>query len=89
MSRHALNTTLAGFAALARSAAFATWFVSCYLVVYIILLSFRDGLLRQIAVGMFLASPVFVLWLAYVVIRHGGPPGRELGPDEEFGYGDR
>ena len=72
-----------------RYATFATWFVSCYLAVYVLLLSFGDGLLRQIAVGMFLASPVFVLWLAYVVIRYGGPPGRELGPGEEFGYKDR
>jgi hypothetical protein len=83
------RTTFGVFRTLAGSATFATWFASCYLVVYVILLWSGDGLLRLIAVGMFLASPVFVLWLAYVVVRHGGPPGRELGPDEEFGYGDR
>jgi hypothetical protein len=83
MVRHAHRGTQS------RHAAFATWFVSVYLVVYVILLSWGDGLFRQIAVGMFLASPVFVVWMAYAVIRHGHPPGRELGPDEEFGYGDR
>jgi len=88
MFRHA-TTPLAGLASFARSASFATWFVSCYLVVYVILLSFGGGLLRQIAVGMFLASPVFVIWLVYTMIRHGGPAPRDLGPDEEFGYGDR
>jgi len=88
MVRPALITALARFTALGRSAPFATWFVSCYLVVYVILLSF-EGFLRQVAVGMFLASPVFVIWLAYAVIRHGGPGLRELGPGEEFGYGDR
>jgi hypothetical protein len=82
-----LRTTILG--TLATSASFATWFVSCYLVVYAVLLSFGGGLLRQVAVGMFLTSPVFVLWLAYVVIRHGGPGLRELGPEEEFGYEDR
>lgn len=86
MSRHAGFRT---FVAVATSATFATWFVSCYLVVYVILLWSGVGLLRQIAVGMFLASPVFVGWLAYVVIRYGGPGLRDLGPDEEFGYGDK
>lgn len=70
-------------------ATFATWFVSTYLVVYVILLSSGNGLLRQIAMGMFLASPVFILWMAYAVIRHGRPPGRELREGEEYGYGDR
>lgn len=72
-----------------RHATFATWFVTAYLVVYVILLSLDGGLCGQIAFGMFLASPVFVLWLVYAVIRHGGPASRELGADEEFGYGDR
>lgn len=78
----------ATFARLLVSATFATWFVSCYLVVYVIFLWSGTGLLRQIAFGMFLVSPVFVLWLAYVVIRHGGPALRELGPEEEYGYGN-
>lgn len=72
-----------------RHARFATWFVTAYLVVYVILLSWGGRLWGQIAFGMFLASPVFVLWLVYAVIRHGGPGLRELGPDEEYGYGDR
>lgn len=68
MSRPAAITTLA---ALATSAVFVTWFVSCYLLIYVLLLSFGEGLLRQLAVGMFLASPVFVIWLVYAVIRYG------------------
>lgn len=74
---------------MSRHASFAAWFVSVYLVVYVILLSWGEGLLRQIAVGMFLASPVFVLWLVYAVLRHGHSPGRELAEGEEFGYADR
>ena len=72
-----------------RHATFATWFVTTYLVVYVIFLWSGSALLQQIAFGMFLASPVFVIWLVYAVIRHGGPGSRELGPDEEYGYRDR
>jgi len=72
-----------------RHATFATWFVSCYLAIYTIFLWSGAVLLRQIAFGMFLGSPAFVIWLVYTVIRHGGPASRELEADEEFGYGDR
>jgi membrane protein implicated in regulation of membrane protease activity len=72
-----------------RHASFATWFVTAYLVVYVIFLWSGSAFLRQVAFGMFLASPVFVIWLVYAVIRHGGPGLRELGPDEEYGYGDK
>ena len=72
-----------------RHAPFATWFVSAYLAVYTILLTLGPGLLRQVAFGMFLASPIFVGWLVYTVIRHGHPPLRDLAENEEYGYQDR
>ncbi|HVV70362.1 MAG TPA: hypothetical protein VHI52_02510 [Verrucomicrobiae bacterium] len=86
MRRPAFTGVLAG---LVHSAVFATWFVSCYLAVYTIFLWSGVAILGQIAFGMFLTSPLFVLWLVYAVIRHGGPAPRELDPGEEFGYADR
>ena len=71
-----------------RNSSFAAWLVTAYLVVYIILLWSGIPLLRQIAFGMFLCSPVLVVWMAYTIVRYGHYSGRDLG-DDEFGYEDR
>jgi hypothetical protein len=68
---------------------FAVWTVSGYLLAYCLLLGFGNGFWRAFAVGMYLASPVLVVWLAYTIVRHGGRNVPELGEDAEFGYGDR
>src|SRR5579859_2098086 len=71
------------------NARFAAWFVSGYLVAYCILLWLGAGFWREFAIGMFCCSPVFVAWMAYVVIRFGKHGEKELAEGEEFGYGDR
>jgi len=72
-----------------RNATFAAWFVSLYLLTYIILLYQDNHTLRQIAIIMLFLSPMLLAWLAYTVIRFGKFTGRELQEGEEFGYGDR
>jgi len=72
-----------------KNAKFAAWAVSCYLLVYCSLLGLGTGFWRAFAVGMYLASPVLVVWMAWTVIRHGEMNVPELGEDAEFGYGDR
>lgn len=74
---------------MSKNAKFAAWTVSGYLLVYCILLGFGTGFWRAFAVGMYLASPLAVIWLAYTVIRYGGNKVPELGDKAEFGYSDR
>jgi hypothetical protein len=71
------------------NARFSTWVVSGYLVVYCILLGFGTGFLRAFAVGMFFCSPIFVIWMAYCIVRYGGRGVPELEEGAEYGYGDR
>lgn len=72
-----------------KNARFAAWAVSCYLLIYCILLGLGTGFWQAFAVGMYLASPVLVVWMALTVIRYGGKDVQELDDDAEFGYGDR
>ena len=71
------------------NARFATRVVSGYLVVYCILLGLGSGFWRAFAVGMFFCSPVFVVWMAYCIIRYGGRGIADLPEGAEYGYGDR
>jgi hypothetical protein len=72
-----------------KRARFSTWVVSGYLVVYCILLVLGSGFWRVFAVGMFFCSPVFVVWMAYCIVRDGGRDVKELPERAEYGYGDR
>ena len=69
-----------------RNDLFAVYFVSFYLLVYVILLHIASAV--GFAFMMFALSPFFVLWMVYTVLRHGKYTGPELG-NKEFGYQDR
>jgi hypothetical protein len=69
-----------------RSAAFATTFVTLYLVIYTVL--FHTGTSSAITSFMFTASPFLVIWMAYTIMKYGKYSGRELGEHEEWGYQD-
>lgn len=64
---------------------FSAAFVTAYLVIYCELLQFEST--KGIAVAMFLLSPFLLIWMVYMVLKHGRYDGKELG-DEEFGYQD-
>lgn len=66
---------------------FSVAFVTIYLVVYTLLL--HTGASMNVVLTMFLVSPVLVLWMVYVVLKFGKFEGRELEPDQEWGYSDR
>jgi hypothetical protein len=72
-----------------RRPAFATWFVSIYLLIYVLFLFDGSNTLWQIADGMLLFSPLLIVWMAYTIIRYGIFFGKELKEGEEFGYEDR
>jgi hypothetical protein len=38
---------------------------------------------------LFTLSPFFVIWMVYIVLRHGEYNGPELRADQEYGYQDR
>ena len=60
--------------------------VSVYLLIYCQLLWFEST--QSIALLMLAFSPVMIIWMVYMVIRHGTYKGRELGKNE-YGYSDR
>jgi hypothetical protein len=68
---------------------FAAWFVSGYLLAYTVMLATGNKTLQAVAEVILLFSPLFVLWMAYSVIRYGRFSGKELEEGEEFGYSDR
>ena len=37
---------------------------------------------------MFSLSPILIIWMVYTVIRYGKYTGKELKPNEEWGYED-
>ncbi len=61
--------------------------VSSMLLVYVVLVFL--GKASGFAAFIFTFSPLLMIWLVYSVIRHGEYKGRELKPDEEFGYTDK
>ena len=64
----------------------AIYFVTIYLIVYIILMHFETTV--EYAIVMSLFSPLLICWMVYSVLRHGKYNGPELG-DDEFGYQDK
>ena len=68
-----------------RSAAFATTFVTLYLVIYTVL--FHTGASSAITSYMFAASPFLVVWMAFTIMKYGKYSGPEL-DDKEWGYQD-
>ena len=69
-----------------RNPAFATTFVTLYLVIYTVL--FHTGASLIICTLMFAASPFLVIWMAITIIKYGKYSGNELGEQEEWGYED-
>jgi hypothetical protein len=59
--------------------------VSVYLIVYGILIQYSST--ETIAIAMWIVSPFLIVWMVYMVIRHGKYEGSKLGR-REFGYGD-
>jgi hypothetical protein len=68
-----------------RSAAFATTFVTLYLVIYTVL--FHTNAPSAITTGMFAASPFLLIWMAYTIMKYGKYSGPDL-DDKEWGYQD-
>jgi hypothetical protein len=66
---------------------FAVISVTLYLLIYTVL--FQSGTSIDILMSMFSLSPFLVIWMVYVVLKYGKFNGRELNPDEEWGYSDR
>lgn len=61
----------------------ASIFLLTYLLLEALEADFRWVLL------MFVLSPFVVLWMAYMILKHGEFKGKELAADEEYGYGDK
>ncbi|MEP6746211.1 MAG: hypothetical protein ABJB86_00720 [Bacteroidota bacterium] len=59
--------------------------VSCYLVIYCILLQFPSTFIYSFI--MLMLAPFLLCWLIYTILKSGKYSGKELG-DEEFGYQD-
>src|SRR5438034_2400869 len=73
--------------AMLRKPAFATIIVTAYLLLYYVL--FHAGASENIIMGMFMASPVLVIWLAVTILKYGKFTGTDLPENEEWGYQDR
>jgi hypothetical protein len=69
-----------------RNPAFATSFVTLYLVIYTVL--FQTGASSNILALMFAASPFLVIWMAVTIMKYGKYTGREFDEQEEWGYQD-
>jgi len=69
-----------------RNPAFATTFVTLYLVIYTVL--FHTDTSLAILTIMFAASPFLVAWMAITIMKYGKYSGRELDDNEEWGYQD-
>lgn len=70
-----------------KNATVAATISSIYLLVYIILLH-SDAPIQLTSV-LFFFSPILVIYMVYTVLRFGKFNGKELAPDEEFGYQDK
>ena len=70
-----------------RKPAVVTAIVTAYLVLYYIL--FQAAVREDIIIGMFIASPFLVIWMAVTILKYGKYNGRELSENEDWGYQDR
>jgi len=69
------------------SPAFATSFVTAYLVLYNVL--FHTGASEKVLTAMFALSPFLEVWMAVTILKYGKYSGRPLGDNEEWGYQDK
>lgn len=65
-----------------KSPSFVAIFSTIYLLVFALVVGIGYG---DMAMGMFLLSPLLVLWLVYTVLRFGEPSGRTF---DEYFYDD-
>jgi hypothetical protein len=70
-----------------RKPAVVTGIVTAYLVLYYIL--FQAAVADDIIIGMFIASPFLVIWMAITILKYGKYNGPELKENENWGYQDR
>lgn len=66
--------------------AFATTFVTVYLVIYTVL--FHTGASENTLTILFAISPLLVIWMAITILKYGKYSGAPLADDEEWGYQD-
>jgi fatty acid desaturase len=64
-----------------------TLWASIYLLLYCLLLQVKAA--ESIAMLMFFFSPLIVVWMVFVVIKHGTYTGHTFNENEEWGYQDR
>ena len=69
-----------------RNPAFATTFVTVYLVIYTVL--FHTGASENTLTILFAISPLLVTWMAITILKYGKYSGEPLGDEEEWGYQD-
>lgn len=68
-----------------RNPAFATTFVTVYLVVYTVLS--HTGASEDLITVLFALSPFLVIWMAITIMKYGEYSGAAL-DDNEWGYQD-
>lgn len=68
-----------------RNPAFATTFVTVYLVVYTVLC--HTGASEDLITVLFALSPFLVIWMAITIMKYGEYSGAAL-DDNEWGYQD-
>lgn len=66
-------------------AMFSVLFSTLYFLLFLVSLNLGY---EQLSWGLYLFSPLLLLYLFYSVIRHGHYSGRELEEGEEWGYED-
>ena len=69
-----------------RKPSIAVIVASLYLAIYLVFFYRSD---YNVVMGMFLAAPAILIWLAYTIVRYGKFDGKPLQDDEEWGYSDR
>lgn len=65
-----------------QNATFAGLFSTAYLFIFVLLVALGYG---DMAMIMFLLSPLLIIWLVYTVLHHGKPSGRTF---DEYFYDD-
>lgn len=71
---------------MARYDILAVLLVSGYLIICYILIPYEPT--TNFGMFMLFLSPLFILWMVYVVLKHGNYRGPKLG-EKEFGYHDK
>jgi hypothetical protein len=65
----------------------AVTFVSAYLVMYYMLFYLNASL--EVLALMFILSPILLVWMVVIVLKHGKYNGPELKEGEEWAYQDK